>query len=151
MTVTVNFENPQVQLGDGTTGIEISPIIIPYSIRNSEDTLQYLGGQVALTKEDGVAFTDNTADWYKKALVKIKDMVAASEIYTPDVAPVVDTPDVSSEAAQSAVATDVTPATQETNTPDVAQVAQATATPDFTQQTQENVNPDVAPTAQEQQ
>lgn len=85
MTVTVNFENPQVQLGDGTTGIEISPIIIPYSIRDAENPLQYLGGQVVLTKEDGVAFTDNTADWYKKALVKIKDMVAASELYVPDI------------------------------------------------------------------
>ena len=122
MTVTVNFENPQVQVGNGTTGIETSPIIIPYSIRDAENQLQYLGGQVVLTKEDGVAFTDNTADWYKKALVKIKDMVAASEIYTPDVAPVVDTPDASSEAA-----------------------------PDVTQATQETVNPDVVPTAQVQQ
>ena len=84
MTVTVNFEKPQVQLGDGTTGIEISPIIIPYSIRNNEDQLQYLGGQVVLTKEDGVAFSDNTADWYQKALVKIKEMVAASEFYVPE-------------------------------------------------------------------
>lgn len=85
MTATVNFENPQAQLGDGTTGIEISPIIIPYSIRNNEDPLQYLGGQVVLTKEDNVAFSDNTADWYKKALVKIKNMVASTEIYVPDV------------------------------------------------------------------
>ena len=90
MTVTVNFENPQVQLGNGTTGIEVSPIIIPYSIRDVENPLQYLGGQVVLTKEDGVAFSDNTADWYKKALVKIKDMVAASEIYVPNVTPAVD-------------------------------------------------------------
>ena len=147
MTVTVNFENPQVQVGNGTTGIEISPIIIPYSIRDAENQLQYLGGQVVLTKEDGVAFSDNTADWYKKALVKIKDMVAVSEIYTPYVAPVVDTPDASSEASQSAVATDVTPATQEANSPDNAPVAQATSTPDVTQQTQEIVNPDVVPTA----
>lgn len=85
MTVTVNFEAPQVQVGDGTTGIEISPIIIPYSIRNNDDQLQYLGGQVVLTKEDGVAFSDNTADWYKKALVKIKDMVAATDFYAPEV------------------------------------------------------------------
>ena len=123
MTVTVNFENPQVQLGDGTTGIEISPIIIPYSIRNNEDQLQYLGGQVVLTKEDDVAFSDNTADWYKKALIKIKGMVATSEIYTPDVNPVVDTPDTSSEAAQSAVDTDIQPATQGSNVPDVVPTA----------------------------
>ena len=91
MTATVNFENPQVQLGDGTTGIEISPIIIPYSIRDAEKPLQYLGGQVVLTKEDGVAFSDNTADWYKKALVKIKKMVADTEIYVPD--PIIEVPE----------------------------------------------------------
>ena len=114
MTVTVNFENPQVQLGNGTTGIEISPIIIPYSIRDAENQLQYLGGQVVLTKEDNVAFSDNTADWYKKALVKIKDMVASSEIYTPDIAPV----------AQAAAAPDVTQPTQETANTDVVTTAQ---------------------------
>lgn len=119
MTVTVNFENPQVQVVNGSTGIAISQVILPYSIRNNDDALQYLGGQTVLTKEDGVAFTDNTADWYKKALVKVKDMVAVSEIYTPDVAPAVDTPDASSEASP-----DVTPATQETINPDVVATAQ---------------------------
>ena len=94
MTVTVNFENPQVQLGNGTTGIEISPIIIPYSIRDAENQLQYLGGQVVLTKEDNVAFTDNTDDWYKKALIKIKSMVTYAEIDTPNVVQPTDTPDV---------------------------------------------------------
>ena len=119
MTVTVNFENPQVQVVNGSTGIAISQVILPYSIRKNEDALQYLGGQTVLTKEDGVAFSDNTADWYKKALVKIKDLVAASEIYTPDVTPSVDAPD-----ASSALAPDVTPATQETVNPDVAATAQ---------------------------
>lgn len=146
MTVTVNFENPQLKVDNGTTGVEISQVILPYSIRNNEDSSQYLGGQTVLTKEDNVAFSDNTTDWYKKALVKIKDMVATSEIYTPDVDTVVYTSDTSSEAAP-----DVTPATQETNTPDVAPVAQATATPDVAQTTQETVNPDVVPTAQVQQ
>lgn len=79
MAATVNFEAPQMKVDNGTTGIEISQVIIPYSIRNTEDTSQYLGGQTVLTKEDTLAFTDNTTDWYKKALVKIKDMVAASE------------------------------------------------------------------------
>lgn len=87
MTVTVNFENPQVQVGNGTSGIEISLIVIPYSIRDEGNSLQYLGGQIVLTNADNVAFTDNTADWYKKALVKIKGMVATSEIYTTDAAP----------------------------------------------------------------
>ena len=88
MTVTVTFESPQVKVDNGTSGIEISQVIIPYSIHNTEDTSQYLGGQTILTKEDGVTLSDNTADWYKKALIKIKDMVAASENDTPDIVPV---------------------------------------------------------------
>lgn len=79
MAATVNFESPQIKVDNGTTGIEISQVIIPYSIHNTEDADQYLGGQTVLTKEDNLAFADNTSDWYKKALVKIKDMVAASE------------------------------------------------------------------------
>ena len=84
MAATVNFEAPQMKVENGTAGIEISQVIIPYSIHNTEDASQYLGGQTVLTKEDGVALTDNTADWYKKALVKIKDMVAASEFDAPE-------------------------------------------------------------------
>lgn len=88
MTVTVKFEAPQVNVDNGTTGIEISQVIIPYSIHNTEDQFQYLGGQTVLTKEDGVVLSDNTADWYKKALIKIKDMVNASENDTPYIVPV---------------------------------------------------------------
>lgn len=84
MAATLNFEAPQMKVDNGTTGIEISQVIIPYSIHNTEDASQYLGGQTILTKEDGVALSDNTADWYKKALVKIKDMVEASEFYVPE-------------------------------------------------------------------
>ena len=87
MAATVKFEAPQVKVDNGTTGIEISQVIIPYSIHNAEDQSQYLGGQTVLTNEDGVALSDNTSDWYKKALVKIKDMVASSELYTPNAAP----------------------------------------------------------------
>ena len=84
MAATVNFEAPQMKVDNSTTGIEISQVIIPYSIRNTEDAAQYLGGQTVLTKEDNLALTDNTADWYNKALVKIKDMVAASEFNVPE-------------------------------------------------------------------
>ena len=87
MTVTVKFESPQVNVDNGITGIEISQVILPYSIHNTEDASQYLGGQTILTKEDGVALSDNTSDWYKKALIKIKDMVAASENDMPDIVP----------------------------------------------------------------
>lgn len=88
MTVTVKFESPQVKVDNGTSGIEISQVILPYSIHNTADVSQYLGGQTVLTKVDNVALSDNTSDWYKKALIKIKDMVAASENDTPDIVPV---------------------------------------------------------------
>lgn len=87
MAATVNFEAPQMKVENGTNGIEISQVIIPYSIHNTADAAQYLGGQTVLTQEDGVALSDNTSDWYKKALVKIKDMVVASEFYVPEPAP----------------------------------------------------------------
>ena len=87
MAATVNFEAPQIKVDNGTTGIEISQVIIPYSIHNTEDAAQYLGGQTVLTKEDGVALSDDTYDWYKNALVKIKNMVAASEFDVPDATP----------------------------------------------------------------
>ena len=83
MTVIVHFEEPQMRVENGETGVEISQIVMPYSIRNTEDPSQYLGGQVVLTKEDGIAFTDNTEDWDAVALAKVKDMVAVSEIYVP--------------------------------------------------------------------
>ena len=94
MTVTVNFEAPQIKVDNGSTGIAISQVILPYSIRNDEDASQYLGGQTVLTKEDNVAFTDNTDDWYKKALIKIKSMVTYAEIDTSNVVQPTDTPDV---------------------------------------------------------
>ena len=87
MTATVNFEAPQLKVDNGTAGIEISQVILPYSIRNAEDSSQYLGGQTVLTKEDGIALSDNTSDWYKKALVKIKKMVSASEFDVPENTP----------------------------------------------------------------
>lgn len=80
MTVTVSFEAPQVRVENGSMGIEIAQVIMPYSIHNTEDQYQYLGGQTILTKEDGVKFTDNTAGWNKLALAKIKDMVSSAEI-----------------------------------------------------------------------
>lgn len=87
MAATVNFESPQMNVENGTNGIEISQVIIPYSIHNTEDATQYLGGQTVLSKEDNLALADNTNDWYKKALVKIKDMVAASEFEVPEPTP----------------------------------------------------------------
>ncbi|WP_373892527.1 hypothetical protein ACAW68_04805 [Weissella confusa] len=91
MIVTVNFADPQVRPENGPVGIEISQVIMPYSIHNTEDPSQYLGGQTVLTKADGVTLADNTADWNKLALAKIKNMVAASDIYVPD--PIIGVPE----------------------------------------------------------
>lgn len=84
MTVTVNFEAPQIQPANGPTGIELSQVILSYSIRNSEDATQYLGGQVTLGQSDGIKLTDNTKDWERIGLAKIKNMVANAEIYVLD-------------------------------------------------------------------
>lgn len=90
MTVTVSFENPQIQVSNSSTGIQLSQVILPYSIRNSEDSTKYLGGQMTLGQSDGIKLTDNTEDWERLGLAKIKAMVADAEIYVPD--PVTEAP-----------------------------------------------------------
>lgn len=84
MTVTISFEAPQIQVNNGSTGIELSQVILPYSIRKSDDFTQYLGGQMTLGQSDGIKLTDNTKDWERIGLAKIKNMVADAEIYVPD-------------------------------------------------------------------
>lgn len=91
MTVTVNFEASQAQLDNGDTGVQLSQVILPYSIRNSEDPTKYLGGQMTLWPSDGIKLSDNTNDWERLALAKIKDMVADAEIYVPD--PIIEVPE----------------------------------------------------------
>lgn len=83
MTVSVSFNNPQIQVNNGSTGIQLSQVILPYSIRNTEDPTQYLGGQMTLGQSDGIKLTDNTHDWERLGLAKIKSMVADAEIYVP--------------------------------------------------------------------
>lgn len=84
MTVTVSFDTPQIQVSNSSTGIQLSQVILPYSIRRSEDFSQYLGGQMTLGQSDGIKLTDNTKDWERIGLAKIKNMVADAEIYVPD-------------------------------------------------------------------
>ena len=84
MTVSVNFEAPQAQLDNGSTGVQLAQVILPYSIRNSEDPTKYLGGQMTLFPSDGIKLSDNTKDWERLGLDKIKEMVADAEIYVPD-------------------------------------------------------------------
>ena len=84
MTVTVIFSAAQAQLDNGSTGVQLAQVILPYSIRNSEDSTKYLGGQMTLFPSDGIKLSDNTNDWERLALAKIKDMVADAEIYVPD-------------------------------------------------------------------
>ena len=90
MTVTVNFEAPQIQVSNSSDGIQLSQVILPYSIRNSEDSSQYLGGQMTLGQSDGIKLTDNTKDWERLGLAKIKAMVANAEIYMS--APIIEAP-----------------------------------------------------------
>ena len=90
MTVTVSFNAPQIQVSNSSTGIQLSQVILPYSIRNSEDSSQYLGGQMTLGQSDGIKLTDNTKDWERLGLAKIKNMVADAENYVPD--PIIEVP-----------------------------------------------------------
>ncbi|MBD1491607.1 hypothetical protein [Weissella confusa] len=100
MTVSVSFDTPQIQVNNSSTGIQLSQVILPYSIRNSEDSTQYLGGQMTLGQSDGIKLTDNTKDWERLGLAKIKAMAADAEIYVSD--PVIEVP-TSSAPASSAV------------------------------------------------
>lgn len=91
MTVSVSFDTPQIQVSNSGNGIQLSQVILPYSIRNSEDSSQYLGGQMTLGQSDGIKLTDNTKDWERLGLAKIKNMVADAEIYVPD--PIIEVPE----------------------------------------------------------
>lgn len=84
MTVSVSFNAAQARLDNGSTGVQLAQVILPYSIRNLEDQTKYLGGQMTLWPSDGIKLSDNTKDWERLALAKIKNMVADAEIYVPD-------------------------------------------------------------------
>lgn len=99
MTVTVNFEPSQALLDNGSTGVQLAQVILPYSIRNSEDQTKYLGGQMTLFPSDGIKLSDNTKDWERLALTKIKEMVADAEIYVPE--PIVEVPEELPESSEA--------------------------------------------------
>ena len=136
MTVTVSFDAPQIQVNNSSTGIQLSQVILPYSIRNSEDFSQYLGGQMTLGQSDGIKLTDNTKDWERLGLAKIKNMVADAEIYVPD--PIVEAPEElpesseaeapvsSAEASEDTVASSATEAPASSEAPVEASEAPAT-------------------------
>lgn len=84
MTISVSFGSSQVLVDNGSTGVQLAQVILPYSIRNSEDSTKYLGGQMTLFPSDGIKLSDNTRDWERLGLVKIKEMVADAEIYVPE-------------------------------------------------------------------
>lgn len=116
MTVTVSFNAPQIQVNNGSTGIQLAQVILPYSIRNSGDFSQYLGGQMTLGQSDGIKLTDNTKDWERLGLAKIKNMVAEAEIYVSD--PIIEVPEelpassATESPASSAVEAPVSSATE---------------------------------------
>lgn len=99
MTVSVNFEAPQAQLDNGSTGVQLAQVILPYSIRNSEDPTKYLGGQMTLFPSDGIKLSDNTKDWERLGLAKVKKMVADAEIYVPD--PIIEVPEEPSASSET--------------------------------------------------
>lgn len=116
MTVTVSFNAAQAQLDNGDTGVQLAQVILPYSIRNSEDPTKYLGGQMTLFPSDGIKLSDNTKDWEHLALVKIKEMVADAEIYVPE--PIVEVPEelpTSSEAGAPVSSSEDSEASSETD------------------------------------
>lgn len=84
MTVSVNFEAAQALLDNGSNGVLLAQVILPYSIHNSDDSTKYLGGQMTLFPSDGIKLSDNTKDWERLALAKIKNMVADAEIHVPE-------------------------------------------------------------------
>lgn len=131
MTVTVSFDNPQIQVTNSSTGIQLSQVILPYSIRNSEDSTKYLGGQMTLGQSDGIKLTDNTKDWERLGLAKIKAMVADAEIYVPD--PITKSPASSVTPASSAAPVNseapVASSGVEAPTSSVAPVSSATESP----------------------
>lgn len=115
MTVSVSFDTPQIQVNNSSTGIQLSQVILPYSIRNSEDSSQYLGGQMTLGQSDGIKLTDNTKDWERLGLAKIKNMVADAEIYVPD--PIIEVPEElpTSSATEAPVSSAATVASSASN------------------------------------
>ena len=127
MTVSVSFYSPQIQVNNGSTGIQLSQVILPYSIRNLEDSTQYLGGQMTLGQSDGIKLTDNTKDWERLGLAKIKNMVADTEIYVPD--PIIEVPEgLPASSASEAPVSSVAPASSASTVASSAS-AQVTTTP----------------------
>ncbi|MBD5833124.1 hypothetical protein [Weissella confusa] len=123
MTVIVSFNAPQIQVDNGSTGVQLSQVILPYSIRNSEDFSQYLGGQMTLGQSYGIKLTDNTKDWERLGLDKIKNMVADAEIYVPD--PIIEVPESlpASSAVEAPVSSASTVASSEATVASSAQEA----------------------------
>lgn len=64
---------------DGPDGLEIDSVTIVVDFRS--DDRNYFSGQVLLTaKDDGVTFQSKTDDLKQKAIAKVKDIVATSDL-----------------------------------------------------------------------
>ncbi|MCT2910311.1 hypothetical protein [Weissella confusa] len=151
MTVSVSFDTPQIQVNNSSTGIQLSQVILPYSIRSSENFGQYLGGQMTLGQSDGIKLTDNTKDWERLGLAKIKNMVADAEIYVPD--PIIEVPEglpassaaeaPASSADDSVASSGATVASSATESPvsSVAPASSATEAPVSSEESQVTTAP----------
>lgn len=64
---------------DGTDGLEIDSVTIVVDFRS--DDRNYFSGQVLLTaKDDGVNLQSKTDDLKQKAIAKVKEIVASSDL-----------------------------------------------------------------------
>ena len=70
---------------------------------------------MTLGQSDGIKLTDNTKDWERLGLAKIKNMVADAEIYVPD--PIIEVPEElpTSSATEAPVSSAATVASSASN------------------------------------
>ena len=85
MSSTINFSAPQVEVTNGDSGIQISRVIIPYTIRDNEDAKRYLGGQEVLTQEnDNLEINNTTEEWEALALAHLQETIAGITLEVPE-------------------------------------------------------------------
>ena len=84
MSSTINFSAPQVEVTNGDSGIQISRVIIPYTIRDDKETKHYLGGQEVLTQEnDNLEINNTTEEWEALALAHLQETIAGISLEVP--------------------------------------------------------------------
>lgn len=76
MTITTSITNNK--LGNGTNGLELYSVTV---VVNFQETDNYFGGQVILTKEDdSISLQSTTEELQTKAIAKAKKLIADSSL-----------------------------------------------------------------------